>query len=536
MSIKLRDYQEQIISATRESLAKEKKHVLVTAPTGSGKTVMFSYLSERIAARGKKVLIVTDRAELLLSSGGTLKKFGIEPYYIKAGTTYLKKEFSTFVAMSQTFRNRLKKPFWASWLKNEVDLIIIDEAHKQEFNHLFESELIDNKIVLGFTATPKRSGKMRQLAIDYEEIIEKVTVADLIKMGFLVADDYTGISSANVSGMKVDAKTGDYDTNEMFARFNSAKLYAGVFKNWKNIAYKSKTIIFCVNIEHVIHTCEEFQKNGIDARFVVSSMSVPKEPSKTATAGAWVRYEEKMRLYELYQEKYWKWSGERSKIFQQFENDEFPVLVNAGIATTGYDCPSIETVIINRATMSVTLWLQMIGRGSRIFEGKTHFNLLDFGENADRLGHYSSPRLWSLWHEESKGGTGIPPMKDCGIDANGKTIPSNKTGCKRMIPISTKICPFCGFKYPKKELKEVELVGAYYDTKQNKIIHVKKVSQMTDDELIEYAKNKGHKSVWIWRQLFYRGREKRIKEVAARRKWSSQTLSEALRYVKSINK
>ncbi|MCH9621027.1 MAG: hypothetical protein S4CHLAM20_04410 [Chlamydiia bacterium] len=531
--IKLRGYQEEFVGEIRKFLSKGGLHCLACLPTGGGKTVIFSYLAQQSKIRKKTGLVLTDRAELLLSSGGTLKNFGLEPSYIKAGTKYLNRGKDIYVAMSQTFRNRLKDNYWKNWLRKEVDYIIIDEAHKQEFNYLFESGLVDDKIVLGFTATPKRSGKMRQLAIDYEKIIETVTVDDLIKMGFLVSDDYYGIAGANVENLKFNALTGDYDEKQMFDRFNSTTLYKGVVKEYKKLCFGSKALVFCVNIEHVIKTCEEFRNAGFDARFVVSQMSSPKEPKKNDTDGAWVRYEERLRLYELYQEKYWAWSGERSKMFQQYENGEFPILINAGIATTGYDCPSIETIIINRATTSVTLLKQIYGRGSRIHPGKTHFNILDFGENASRLGHYTAPVLWSLWHEESKEGNGVPPMKDCGIDANGKPIPSGeKKGCGVMIPISTKICPFCGYKYPTKRLAEVDLQGAFYDAIQNKIIHVKKIRDMNDEELIEYARMKNHKQAWIWRQLYYRGGFERLKNQG----WNVETVTRAMAYCKTLSK
>tara|TARA_R110002012_G_scaffold43120_2_gene116771 strand:+ start:111 stop:1706 length:1596 start_codon:yes stop_codon:yes gene_type:complete len=530
--IKLRDYQQQAVDQIRYFF-KKGNHAILQAPTGAGKTVIFSYIAQNAASKGKKVLVLTNRTELLTQTGGSLKDFGVDPYLIRAGTKYLNFNFNVFVAMSQTLRNRLKIPMWSNWIKNNVDLLIIDEAHLQDFSYIFESGLFDDKFVLGFTATPRRSGKMRQLALDYETIIDTISVKELVKRGSLVGDDYFGVNGANLNGMSFDKLKGDFDDKDMFSRFNTPTLYAGTVKNWLDISPGSHTIVFCVNVEHVIHTCDEFHKNGIDARFLVSGMSKPKEPNKDAADGKWVHYRERMRLYDLYHSRFGRWSGERTTIINKFKNKNFPVLINAGILTTGFDCPSIETVIINRATTSVTLWLQMIGRGSRTFKNKTHFNILDFGDNASRLGHYTSPQHWSLWHEASRGeGTGVPPVKECGV--NQKKDKNNKEGCKRLIMASAKICPFCGYIYPKEKIKYIDLEGLAYDDQKHIAVKVKKIKDMDLKELNEYFKIKKHKSAWLWRQLYFRGGFDLIERFGNNENWKKGTIEKAKNYVKGL--
>lgn len=530
--IKLRDYQQNAVDKIRRFFGKGK-HAILQAPTGAGKTIIFSYIAQNAASKGKKVLILTNRTELLTQTGGSLEQFGVDPYLVRAGTKFLNFESDVFVAMCQTLRNRIKEPMWRNWIKNHIDLVIIDECHLQDFNWLFESGLVDKKFVLGFTATPRRSGKMRQLALDYETIIDTVTVKELIASGDLVGDDYFGVTGADLNQISVDRMKGDFDEKEMFSRFNSPTLYAGTVKNWMDLAEGSHTIVFCVNIEHVIHTCEEFRKNGIDARFLVSKMSKPKEPTKDATDGKWTQYAERMRLYDLYHESFGKWSGDRTMIISKFKNKEFPVLINAGILTTGFDCPSIETVIVNRATTSLTLWLQMIGRGSRTFKNKTHFNLLDFGDNASRLGHYTSPQMWGLWHEASQGdGTGVAPVKECGVDH--KADKNGKNGCERLIIASSKICPFCGYIYPKNEAEEIDLEGLAYDEQKHMAVKVKKIKEMDLEELHEYFKIKKHRSAWLWRQLYFRGGIDLIERFGVEQDWKKGTIERAKTYVKGL--
>jgi len=533
MSLVLRKYQSKQVKEIK-SFLNDGKHCLVQLPTGGGKTVIFSYIAQNVVEKNKRVLILTNRSELLNQTGGTLSDFGLDPYFIRAGTTFINFEKRVFVAMSQTLRNRMKSRMWRDWILRDIDLVIIDEAHLQDFNFILTDGILDNKYVLGFTATPKRTGNMRQLALDYEETIPGVSVSKLIKDGYLVSDDYFGVSGVDLNDIKYDAKKGDYSDKDMFARFNNPKLYAGVVENWLEIAPNSHTLAFCVNIEHVINTCNEFHKQGIDARFLVSSMKKPKKPSESAMEGELIRYEEKMALYDLYMSSYGKWSGPRQKIIRKFGDKEFPVLINAGILTTGFDCPSIDNVIINRATLSHTLYDQMIGRGSRIHPGKDSFTIMDFGNNASRFGHYSAPKKWGLWHEQPKGsGSGVAPVKDCGLDNNGRAIISNKIGCNRLIMASIKICPFCGFKYPKEQIEEVKLKGSMYDNETNKLIMVKKLGDMDEKELFIYYKIKGHKPPWLWRQLCYRGGAEKIRSFGRAHHWRQKTIETAIRYTKA---
>lgn len=513
--IQLRQYQSELIKNIQLSFSKGNKRVLACSPTGSGKTVVFCELSKKTASKGNKVLILTNRIELLSQAGGSLDKVGIKPFLITAGAKYVSKDTNVYVAMAQTLKNRLEDVYWIEFLKS-ISMIIIDECHIQDFNFVFESELLSNKYIIGFTATPRRSGKQRQFGIDYQDIIETISVKELIEMGYLVDADYYGCSMPDLSNVEYDRMKGDYQEKSLFQAFNSPKLYAGVVRNWLKICANTKTLVFCCNIEHAIRTCKEFNNNGIAAKFLVSGVSKPKYPSKI-TDGSIAIYNEKMELYELYCNAFILWSGDRDLIVKEFERGDFDVLINASILTTGFDCPSIETVVINRATMSIPLWLQMLGRGSRIYNGKTHFNILDFGDNQTRLGTYSQDRQWSLWHEESKGG-GIAPIKRCGFDSKDKPIYAannplrsdmfNKRkldGCGVYIHAGLTICPFCGFKYPEKESKEVDLENIYFDQTALEFKKTKPISQMNDSELSEYQQAKGHNIAWLWRQIYMRG-------------------------------
>lgn len=526
--IQLRPYQQKAVDDIRSKFREGKKHLIVCAPTGAGKTVIFSYLTQAAQAKNNKVLILTDRFELLTQTDGSLSNFGVTPQTITAGTNFIEYKRSVYVGMLQTLRNRLKKDLWRQWIERDIDLVIIDEAHNQNSNYILESGILDDKHLLGFTATPERRGKQRQLGLDYEDIVSTVSVSELIEQGYLVGDDYFGVQSVDVKDLKYDSMKGDYQEKQMFEKFNSSKLYSGVVKNWNAHAKNTKTICFCVNIQHVVKTVKEFQKNGIDARFVVSDMAEPKRPKDDSDVGKLAYYEAKMKIWNEYSEAYLKWSGPRSEIVDQFKRGSFQILVNAGIFTTGFDVPDVETVIVNRATMSRSLWLQMIGRGSRISKGKTHFNILDFGGNAEHLGSYTTQVRWQLWHDYKKKSGGVAPVKTCGYDSKGNSLQKEKDGCSRLILATYKICPFCGYKYPEKKAKEAELNAvAYNDGVAKKF---KAIQEMTDSELWDYSRFKKHKSAWFWRQLYFRGGIDRIKNFGKENHWKQVTIDRAVTF------
>lgn len=524
--IKLRPYQQDLNQAIISCFEKDIRHVIAELPTGGGKTICFTSIAQKVAAKNKKILIMTDRGELLQQAGGVMKQFGLNSFHIQAGCKIVSRSFNCYIAMSQTLRRRMKSQYWRSFVRS-VDLFIIDECHKQEFNYLFESKILDDKYVIGTTATPRRAGKMRQLAIDYQKIIQVTTVKDLIRQWHLVNDDYYGLDAPNIQGVQIDKKKGDYFTKQLFKRYNTPRLYSGVVRNYNEICPGTKFICFCVNREHVIRTAVVFHLVGIEVKFIVSEVSKPKYPDKP-TKGTIARYEERKRVYDLYQKYFLLFSGPRKQIFDDFASNKFTGLINAGIVTTGYDCPDCETIILNTATSSLVLLLQMMGRGSRPFKNKTHFNILDFGSNCPRLGYYTETQQWNLWHDEVNG-KGLPPMKECGYNVTGAPLSIDK-GCRGLILAMYKICPFCGFKYPEKEIKDADLGIKIYSPGEKREIKAKRVKDMDFDELYGYWESKKHKTPWLWRQLWYKGRENAIRNFGKQYGWDTSTIKKAINF------
>jgi superfamily II DNA or RNA helicase len=460
--ITLYPYQQQIISEIRSAWKAGRKSLIVCSPTGSGKTVIFSWITQHSK---HKVLIITHRIELLTETGGTLEAFGIDPGLVVAGT---KKPPANriVVAMTGTLKNRIRKTVWKDWFDG-FGLIIIDEAHQQDMDHVFPTD----KFVLGFTATPLRKGKMTQLSDNYEALIQGPDVQELINSGYLVRDRYFGVP-VDMAGVGRDS-SGEFATGEMFDRYNTASLYAGVVDNWRRICPGTLTLVFCVNIEHTIKTAQAFREAGIPAEYLVSS-----EP------------------------------GDRRGVIDRWKQSR-GVLVNCGILTTGFNHKPIETIIVNRSTTSANLFLQMVGRGSRISPGKEFFYLLDFGENATRLGHYRQERAWSLDHQSGKS-DGVAGVKTC-------------PKCGALLMTTSRECRYCGYVFPlsKKEVIEVELKELDYRTA---------TKGRTVEELELIAKIKGYKQAWIWRTIFFENGEAALRDYARRKGYHHQWVKRQIGY------
>ena len=534
--IELYKYQDKFVNLIRKSLASGHKHLLCQSPTGSGKTVIFSVVTNKAIIKGNKVLIITDRVELLEQTSKTVSLFGSFPYYFKAGVKNINRERSVFIAMAQTLRNRIKLDEWYKFIQDDIKIVIIDEAHKQQFNYLFESGILKNKIVLGFTATPYRTGGMRQMGLDYEKIISGPSVKYLIQEEKLVNCDIYDCGSPDMSSVSMNRMKGDYNETQMFDVFNTSKLYKGLIKNYKKHTPDQKMLVFCCNINHAIKTTVKLNKEGFNAKFICSGVGLPKKPLNNDIA-AQVRYRKRLKNFKYYKDKFKKYSGERTEIINGFKNNEFKILVNVDILTTGFDDPSIEVISLYRATMSLTLYLQMLGRGGRILKGKTHFTVFDFGDNKSRFGGYDAERNWFLWHE-SKAGDGIPPMKECGINSKSERIKSDgmvEKGCRRLILATMKICPFCGFEYPERdEAKEIELELASIKDSQGVSLKVKSFDEMDHFELHQYRSIKKHKMAWLWRQLWMRGKTEEIEKFAKQYRWSKSQTDRAIGYCKAV--
>ena len=473
----LRPYQKATVALARKAFMKHK-HVLLISAQASGKTYMFSSMALSSLGMGYRVMIVSNRAKLLRQAGGALTKFGINAEYISAKHRTIPTG-NCIVATAQTLQRRFDLPEYQELYKS-VDFWMFDEAHVNDFNFLFESGLLDNVWVLGVTATAARVGKMRQMGLDYDVMVEGLSVKDGVNLGFLVPAKHYTLDAPDLSSVGIDTIRGDYNTKDLYKVFSTPKVYGGLISEFKKLCNNEKSICFCSNQVHAIKTCVELNNAGISAKFIISGLKKDDEDFNL--------FEDNKRL-----------TGKKEDIEDEFARGLFTVLVNVAVYVAGFDEPSIRNVIFLRATLSSVLWDQAAGRGSRLYENKPFFRILDFGGNVARHGLYERDRVNALWHDTKEGG-GVALSKECPPLEKDK---EGKHGCGRLIHISYPVCPFkdCGyiFKTPE-EIRDIELreiIGGEF-----------KFKDMTATQLKAYAELNHYSARWMWRQLWIGNEEK----------------------------
>jgi len=514
--ITLRPYQQEIFDLAKKKLAGMKiKSILIQLPTGGGKTYIFTFMAAAAIKKKSKTLILTDRDVLLNDTGRSFRKVGIAPFFITAGLKNPPQAPGAYayIAMAQTLKKRVSDfAEWRDWIET-MDLIIIDECHVQEFNLFFSEGFFQKKTLIGVTATPVRTGKMRQLGQDYHEMISTRSTVDLIRSGDLVTDLHYDCGAIDTSDIKLVKKSYgmDFAENAMFKKFESNKCYSGIINAYKKNSPGEIMLVFCSNRIHTIRTCKKLNEAGIPAKFLISAMTEPRlpkgdefDPVTNKMSPKFVNYYEKKTYFREYCENVAAYSGERHELISEWKKGKFKVMVNSGILTKGFDYPDIQNIGVLRAINSIPLWLQIVGRGSRpgVNVRKDFFRIYDFGGNGDRLGGYKTDHSWSLYHDHGRSGKGEPIVKTC-----GEKHPQDKRGnpgCGGLIFASAKICPLCGFLYPeKKEGKEVELSLA--SSAGGQIQKTKEIERMNFNELTTFAKANLLPESWVLQSVHLQG-------------------------------
>lgn len=354
----LYEYQKQAISEIFERLDVHPQgyNLLYQLPTGGGKTVIFSEIARKyILQTGKKVLILTHRIELCGQTSEMLTGFRVKNKVIRSEVKELpdQDEFMCFVAMVETLNNRLNDE---RFFVDNIGLVIIDEAHYNSFGKLFK--FFEESTVLGVTATPLSSNITLPMYENYRELIVGHSIPELIQMGFL-AKATTQSYDINLSSLTVGIN-GDYTVSSSERLYSDQTMQEKLLAAYEEHAFGKKTLIFNNGIQTSRYVEAMFKKVGYGVRHL----------DNTNTA------------------------NERKDILQWFKETPDAILTSVGILTTGFDEPTVESIILNRATRSLTLYFQMIGRGSRILPYKDTFTVIDLGNNLARFGRWDEEIDW----------------------------------------------------------------------------------------------------------------------------------------------
>jgi superfamily II DNA or RNA helicase len=332
-------------------------NLLYQLPTGGGKTVIFSELTRHyIQTTGRKVLILTHRVELCRQTSQMLNEFGVKNKVIDSAVKEMPvpNDYMCFVAMVETLNNRLRDKILNL---DDIGLMIVDEAHYNSFAKLFK--FYEKGIVLGVTATPLSSNINIRMKDHYDELIVGDSISSLIEAGFL-ARAVTYHYHVGLTSLKVGIN-GDYTVSSSERLYNNQVMQDKLLSAYKEKCIGKKTLIFNNGIATSLYVYAKFREAGYEIKHLDHTHSV----------------------------------RERKEILQWFKEKPGAILTSVSILTTGFDEPSIECIILNRATKSLTLYFQMIGRGSRVLNDKKEFSVIDLGNNLNRFGLWDAPIDWA---------------------------------------------------------------------------------------------------------------------------------------------
>lgn len=341
--VELRPYQNEAKTAVFVQWDKGTKKTLLVLPTGTGKTVVFAKIAEACVRQGRRVLILAHRGELLEQAADKIwKTTGLKCALEKAESTCLGSWYRITVGSVQSL---MRPKRLSQFPPDYFDSIIIDEAHhclSDGYQRVLE--YFSGANVLGVTATPDR-GDMRNLGQYFESLAYEYTLPAAIRDGYLSPIKALTIPlKLDLSGVGV--QSGDFKAGDLGTALDPYlhSIAEEMVKHCKG----RKTVVFLP----LVKTSQKFRDILNEKGF--SAAEVNGE------------------------------SADRKEILRDFDAGKYNVLCNSMLLTEGWDCPSVDCVVVLRPTKVRSLYSQMVGRGTRLSPGKEFLLLLDFLWHTER--------------------------------------------------------------------------------------------------------------------------------------------------------
>lgn len=445
--VELRSYQTDLVESIRDGFRQGRKSVLAVAPTGSGKTICFSYIAQQSLSRGSRTLILVHRQELLDQTSRTLSAFDVPHGVIAAGRKPDMGQPIQLASVQSLIRRMHKIP--------APDLIVIDEAHHAVAGSW--RAVVDqfcNSRLLGVTATPERlDGK--GLGSIFEQMIFGPSVSDLQDAGHLSRAKYYAPTTADISGVKT--RCGDFDQSGLESVMNQSKIIGDAVENYALYAAGQTAIAFCVSIDHARNVAEAFCRAGYDAATIDGTLTSTERRSRVDALG----------------------------------NGELKIVTSCEIINEGFDVPIVGGAILLRPTQSLGLHLQQIGRVLRPAPGKDFAVVIDHVGNLSRHGLAHGIRDWSLEDRPKRSGNkgATPDVRQC-------------PECYCCHDPQDNVCPGCGHEYEKQGRKIEVVDGRLVEFEESMLTKRQEVGHArTYQDLLEIAKARGYKPAWakiVW--------------------------------------
>lgn len=340
--MELRPYQQEAKDAIFGEWEKGTKKTLLVLPTGCGKTIVFAKVTEECVRNGDRVLILAHRGELLEQAADKISKVtGLGCATEKAEQSCIGSWFRITVGSIQSM---MRDKRLCRFPEDYFNTIIIDEAHHCLSDSYQKVLSHFNANVLGVTATPDR-GDMRNLGSYFESLAYEYTLPRAIKEGYLSPIKALTIPlKLDLAG--VGMQSGDFKAGDLGTALDP---YLGqIAEEMTKYCMDRKTVVFLPLVKTSQKFCNILNEYGFRAAEVNGD------------------------------------SKERSEILSDFDKGKYNVLCNSMLLTEGWDCPSVDCVIVLRPTKIRSLYSQMVGRGTRLSPGKDHLLLLDFLWHTER--------------------------------------------------------------------------------------------------------------------------------------------------------
>lgn len=452
--IQLRDYQENIISESRDHMRQGARRILLCSPTGSGKTAISTFIMSESAERGHTGFFLCHRVELLEQTEATFRKAGIDFGIIAAGRDYVPDK-QVYICSIDTVRNRLSKI-------PTPGLLVIDEAvHTPAKSWRQVIDAYPDAWRIGLTATPQRlSGE--GFSDIFDRLILGPSVRDLIDAGWL--SDFRFFAPPGVDPTGLHTRAGDYIPAESALLVDKPAITGDVISHYNRLSAGKRAIVFCVSVQHSKNVAEGFEAAGIPARHVDGSTP----------------------------------PDERRKAMEDFRAGRVLVLTNCSLFIEGVDVPALETAILLRPTKSLALYLQMVGRALRPAEGKTAL-ILDHVGAVQMHGFPDYPHKWTLAGREKRS------------RAANDNVPAIRV-CEKCYAayMPAQCCPYCGAatKLSPREIEQRE--GELTEIVRLEAIRESKREQgqaRTLESLIHLGRQRGYRNPVYWARKVYSSRK-----------------------------
>lgn len=452
MSFTLFPDQEVFVANLRAALTRNRR-VLGVAPTGFGKTVVFSYMVARARERGRRIGIFAHRAELLEQISNALREFKVPHGIIAKGCKSVDLRHTVHVISSQTYCRRLSK-------MPQLDLLIPDEAHHATPGSSLDKCLAHspNGRIVGVTATPERLDGQGLLP-SFEEMVLGPYPRELIDAGRL--SDYMlyappgGIDTSNMG-----TRAGDWKREDAEGEADKPSITGNAIDHYRKHLNGSPSAAFCVSVNHAVHVAEQFRDAGYIAAHIDGGME----------------------------------TGLRRQIVRDFRAGKINMLTSADILSEGFDVPGMHGALLLRPTKSLAMYLQQVGRALRVCPGKSHAVILDHANNSADSAH-GLPCLERDWSLEGRK-KGKPPVD------GSMTWECPKCFSRWSLSVSTCKDKTCKTERPSRPRVVEEVAGELVEVDKEavrKIISPAKIEQgqaKTLRELEELAERRGYAKGW----------------------------------------